>query len=81
MLLSVIGLFAMLSTSLVNPLLSIFTKSLGATGATIGLSVIGYWVARVLLEIPSGFISVKYGYYWQASGTRLYGFRYILWPS
>ncbi len=64
MLLCVIGLFAMLSTSLVNPLLSIFSKSLGASGATIGLSVIGYWVARVLLEIPSGFISAKYGYYW-----------------
>jgi MFS family permease len=48
----------------VNPLLSIFAKSLGASGATIGLSVIGYWVARVLLEIPSGFISAKYGYYW-----------------
>jgi MFS family permease len=63
-LLCVIGLAAMFSTSLVNPLLSIFAKQLGAAGVMIGLSVAGYWIARVLLEIPSGFISAKYGYYW-----------------
>jgi len=63
-LLCIIGLAAMFSTSLVNPLLSIFAKQLGAAGVMIGLSVAGYWIARVLLEIPSGFISAKYGYYW-----------------
>jgi MFS family permease len=62
-LLCVIGLAAMFSTSLVNPLLSIFAKEIGAVGVMIGFSVAGYWVARVLLEIPSGFISARYGYY------------------
>jgi MFS family permease len=63
-LLCVIGLSAMFSTSLVNPLLSIFAKEIGAVGVMIGLSVAGYWIARVLLEIPSGFISARFGYYW-----------------
>lgn len=63
-LLCVIGLAAMFSTSLVNPLLSIFAKEIGAVGVMIGLSVAGYWIARVLLEIPSGFISARFGYYW-----------------
>ena len=58
-----IGLLAMFSTSLINPLLSIFAKEIGATGVMIGLSVAGYWIARVLLEIPSGFISAKWGYF------------------
>lgn len=62
-LLCAIGLAAMFSTSLVNPLLSIFAKEIGAVGVMIGFSVAGYWVARVLLEIPSGFISARYGYY------------------
>jgi MFS family permease len=63
-LLCMIGLAAMFSTSLINPLLSIFAKQIGATGVMIGFSVAGYWIARVLLEIPSGFISARYGYYW-----------------
>jgi MFS family permease len=63
-LLCVIGLAAMFSVSLINPLLSIFAKQIGAVGVMIGFSVAGYWIARVLLEIPSGFISARYGYYW-----------------
>lgn len=62
--LCVVGLAAMFSVSLVNPLLSIFAKQIGAVGVMIGFSVAGYWVARVLLEIPSGFISARFGYYW-----------------
>jgi MFS transporter, ACDE family, multidrug resistance protein len=62
--LCVVALIAMFSTSLVNPLLAIFAKNIGATGVMIGLSVAAYWVARVLLEIPSGFISSRWGYYW-----------------
>jgi len=64
MILCLVALIAMFATSLVNPLLSIFAKSIGATGVMIGLSVAAYWVARVLLEIPSGFISSRWGYYW-----------------
>ena len=63
-LLCVIGFAAMFSVSLINPLLSIFAKEIGAAGVMIGFSVAGYWVARVLLEIPSGFISARFGYYW-----------------
>ena len=63
-LLCVIGLAAMFSVSLINPLLSIFAKEIGAVGVMIGFSVAGYWIARVLLEIPSGFISAQFGYYW-----------------
>ncbi len=64
LLLCAVALIAMFSTSLVNPLLSIFAKQVGAAGVMIGLSVAAYWVARVLLEIPSGFLSSRVGYYW-----------------
>jgi MFS family permease len=53
----------MIGSSLLNPLLSIFAKDLGATGVQIGLVVSGYWIARVLMEIPAGFLSSKFGYY------------------
>src|SRR4030043_1945827 len=62
-LLCIIGLTAMFSVSLINPLLSIFAKEIGAVGVMIGFSVAGYWIARIILEIPSGFISAKFGYY------------------
>ena len=52
-----VGLLTMFSVMLVNPLLSIFAKEIGAAGVWIGLSVAGYWVSRVLLEVPSGLIS------------------------
>ncbi len=58
-----IAVLAMFSTQLINPLLAIYAKQVGAVGVWIGLSVSAYWVARVLLEIPSGFISTKFGYY------------------
>jgi len=57
------ALLAMLSTSVVNPLLSIYAKQLGASGIYIGLVVAGYWVSRIVLEIPSGLISTRFGYY------------------
>lgn len=53
----------MVGSSLVNPLLSIFSKSIGASGLYIGLAVAGYWMSRVFLEIPSGFILLRVGYY------------------
>jgi len=53
----------MLSIAMINPILSIYAKSLGATGVWIGYAVSGYWITRVLLEIPCGYISSKYGYY------------------
>ncbi len=61
--LCVIALFVMMSTSLVIPLISIFAKQVGASGVTIGLVVAGYWISRIFLEIPSGFISQRLGYY------------------
>jgi ACDE family multidrug resistance protein len=62
-LLCIIALLVMSGTSLLTPLISIFAKQIGATGVVIGFAVAGYWVSRVLLEIPSGFISHKFGYY------------------
>ncbi len=61
--LCVVALLAMFSTTLINPLLSIFAKEIGATGIWIGLAVAAYWVSRIILEIPSGILSSKYGYY------------------
>lgn len=61
--LCVTAVFAMFSSTLVNPLLSIYAKDIGAAGIWIGLSVSAYWISRVLLEIPSGFISTRFGYY------------------
>jgi len=62
-LLCVIAFLMMLATQITNPLLSIFAKRIGATGVMIGYAVAGYWVARVILEVPSGFISARMGYY------------------
>ncbi|MGQ9679957.1 MAG: MFS transporter [Candidatus Bathyarchaeia archaeon] len=61
--LCIIALVTMISTSLINPLLSIFAQQVGASGIQIGLVVAGYWMSRILLEIPSGVISIRYGYY------------------
>lgn len=61
--LCIIAFLMMLATQITNPLLSIFAKRIGATGIMIGYAVAAYWVSRVLLEIPSGFISARYGYY------------------
>jgi len=62
-LLCVVAFLMMLATQITNPLLSIFAKRIGATGVMIGYAVAGYWVARVILEVPSGFISARVGYY------------------
>jgi len=62
-LLCAIAFLMMLATQITNPLLSIFARRIGATGVMIGYAVAGYWVSRVLLEVPSGFISARIGYY------------------
>ncbi|MBD3205109.1 MFS transporter [Candidatus Bathyarchaeota archaeon] len=62
-LLCVIAFLMMLSTQITNPLLPLFAKQIGATGVLIGYAVAGYWVSRVILEIPSGFISARFGYF------------------
>ena len=53
----------MIGSNLLNPLLSIFAKRLGAGSLQIGIVVSGYWIARVLMEIPAGFLSARFGYY------------------
>jgi MFS family permease len=62
-LLCLIALLVMFSTSLIIPLIPLFAREIGATGVTIGFAVAGYWIVRVLLEIPSGFISQRFGYF------------------
>lgn len=62
-LLCVIAFLMMLSTQITNPLLPLFAKQIGATGVLIGYAVAGYWISRVILEIPSGFISARFGYF------------------
>ncbi len=59
----IIALLVMFSTSLVNPLLSIFAKRIGASGIYVGLAVAGYWVSRIILEVPSGLASSRFGYH------------------
>jgi MFS family permease len=53
-LLCVVGFLSMLSIMVTNPLLSLFAEDIGATGVWIGYAVSGYWISRVVLEIPSG---------------------------
>ena len=53
----------MFSIMISNPILSIFAKDIGATGVMIGYAVSGYWITRVVLEIPSGYVSSRFGYY------------------
>lgn len=59
----IIALLVMFSTSLVNPLLSIFAKRIGASGIYVGLAVASYWVSRIILEVPSGLASSRFGYH------------------
>lgn len=62
-LLCVVAFLSMLSAMVTNPILSLFAEDIGATGVWIGYAVSGYWISRVMLEIPSGYISSKFGYY------------------
>ena len=62
-LLCAIAFLMMLATQITNPLMSIFAKRIGASGVMIGYAISAYWVSRVVLEVPSGFISARYGYY------------------
>jgi DHA1 family multidrug resistance protein-like MFS transporter len=62
-LLCAVAFLAMLSVMITNPILSIFAKDIGATGIWIGVTVSAYWISRVVLEIPSGYISSRFGYY------------------
>ena len=55
-LLCAVAFLSMLSVMITNPILSIFAKDIGATGVWIGFTVSAYWVSRVVLEIPSGYI-------------------------
>jgi len=58
-----IALLSMFSTSLIIPLIPIYAKQIGATGVVIGFSVAAYWISRIVMEIPSGFVSQRFGYY------------------
>jgi MFS family permease len=58
-----IALLAMYSTSLMFPLIPLFAREMGASGVVIGFTVAGYWVSRILMEIPSGLISQRFGYF------------------
>ena len=58
-----VAFLTILSGSVINPLLSIFAKRIGAVGVTIGLVVSAYWTARIFMEIPSGLLSSKLGYF------------------
>ncbi len=62
-LLCAIAFLTMLSIMLVNPILSLFARDIGATGVWIGYAVSGYWITRVFLEIPSSYFSSRFGYF------------------
>jgi len=62
-LLCVVGFLSMLSIMVTNPILSLFAEDIGATGVWIGYAVSGYWISRVVLEMPSGYVSSRFGYY------------------
>jgi len=62
-LLCVVAFLSMFSIMIINPVLPIFSRLIGASGVWIGYTVSGYWISRVVLEIPSGYISSRFGYY------------------
>lgn len=62
-LLCIVTFLSMFSIMIINPILPIFAKQIGAVGVWIGYTVSGYWISRVVLEIPSGYISSKWGYF------------------
>lgn len=62
-LLCIIGLCSMLGSSLLQPILSIYAKELGASALNVGFIVSGYWITRFIMEIPAGFLSARFGYF------------------
>ncbi len=58
-----VALLAMFSTSLLFPVIPLYAREMGASGVVIGFTVAGYWVSRILMEIPSGLISQRFGYF------------------
>jgi MFS family permease len=58
-----VALISMLSMSLLSTVIPLFARELGASGVVIGFTVAGYWISRILLEIPSGLISQRFGYF------------------
>lgn len=58
-----VALLSMLSMSLLSTVIPLFARELGASGVVIGFTVAGYWISRILLEIPSGLISQRFGYF------------------
>ncbi len=58
-----VALLAMFNTSLLFPVIPLFAREMGASGVVIGFTVAGYWVSRILMEIPSGLISQRFGYF------------------
>jgi len=58
-----VALLVMFSVSLMFPVIPLFARDMGASGVVIGFTVAGYWISRILMEIPSGLISQRFGYY------------------
>jgi MFS family permease len=59
--LSVVAFFVMMGVSIISPVLPSYGLSFGVSLALVGLLISAFAVARVLLDIPAGLFSARYG--------------------
>ncbi len=61
-LLCFLGFLVILSGNMGNPFLPLYAKELGATEIVIGIIMSSFFLSRVFVEIPAGYISDRIGY-------------------
>lgn len=57
-----LGFLLILSGNMGNPFLPLYAKELGATEIVIGLIMSSFFLSRIFVEIPAGYISDRIGY-------------------
>ncbi|MGE5379395.1 MAG: MFS transporter [Candidatus Saccharibacteria bacterium] len=59
--LSLVAFFVMMGVSIISPVLPAYALSFGVSLALVGLLISAFAVARVLLDIPAGMFSARFG--------------------
>lgn len=61
MVLSIVAFFVMMGVSIISPVLPAYGLSFGVSLALVGLLISAFAMARVVLDIPAGMFSARYG--------------------
>ncbi len=63
LIISGLGFIVLFSANIGSPFLPLYAGDLGASSGAIGLVMSSYFIARVFLEIPAGYMMDKFGYW------------------